>query len=156
MAKETTNGGSGAQPERRKQPKLLTRVVKGLGHWLGPETPTGKAFVAAEKGMTKAFDKLGSNERYLNLVGGVLNRALRTRKAYVEAQENWLHLLRLPTSTEMDDLREEVRDVKNQIEALSSQLELVVEALEKGRREGQGVEVGRTNTNGSATTGRPS
>ncbi|MDC3953676.1 hypothetical protein [Polyangium jinanense] len=146
MAKQPTN----------KQPKLLTRVVKGLGHWLGPETPTGKAFVAAEKGMTKAFDKLGRSERYLDLVGGALNRALRVRKAYVEAQENWLHLLRLPTSTEMDDLREEVRDVKNQIEALSSQLELVVDAFEKSRRDAEGVEVVRTNANGSASTDRPS
>ncbi|MDI3289465.1 hypothetical protein [Polyangium sp. 15x6] len=146
MAKGTSN----------KQPKLLTRVVKGLGHWLGPETPTGKVFVAAEKSMTKAFDKLGSSDRYLDLVGGALNRALRVRKAYVEAQENWLHLLRLPTSTEMDDLREEVRDAKNQIEALSSQLELVVDALEKSRREAQGVEAVRTNANGSASTERPS
>ncbi|MDI1450522.1 hypothetical protein [Polyangium sp. 6x1] len=140
----------------KKEPKLLTRVVKGLGHWLGPETPTGKAFVAAEKGMTKAFDRLGRNERYLDLVGGTLNRALRARKAYVEAQENWLHLLRLPTSTEMDDLREEVRDVRNQIEALSSQLELVIDALEKNRALAQGGEAPRTNATGSAATDRPS
>jgi hypothetical protein len=139
-----------------KQPKLLTRVVKSLGHWLGPETPTGKAFVAAEKGMTKAFDKLGRSERYLNLAGGALNRALRARAAYVEAQENWLHVLRLPTATEMDDLREEVRDVRNQIEALSSQLEVVIESLEKTRREAQGAEAPRTNGSGSGATDRPS
>ncbi|MDI1430879.1 hypothetical protein [Polyangium sorediatum] len=140
----------------KKEPKLLTRVVKGLGHWLGPETPTGKAFVAAEKGMTKAFDRLGGSERYLNLAGGVLNRALRARAAYVEAQENWLHLFRLPTSTEMDDLREEVRDVRNQIEALSYQLEAVIEALEKSRALAQGGEAPRPPAPGNTATDRPS
>jgi len=145
-----------AKDTTKKQPKLLTRVVKGLGHWLGPETPTGKAFVAAEKGMTKAFDRLGRSERFLDLVGGGLNRALRARAAYVEAQENWLHLFRLPTSTEMDDLREEVKDARNQIEALSSQLELVIDALEKNRREAQGAEAPRPNVNGSAAADRPS
>ncbi|MRG92765.1 hypothetical protein [Polyangium spumosum] len=148
MANETTSS--------KKQPKLLTRVVKGLGHWLGPETPTGKAFVAAEKGMTRAFDRLGRSERFLNLAGGALNRALRARAAYVEAQENWLHLFRLPTSTEMDDLREEVKDVRYQLEAVSSQLEVVIEALEKSRREPQGSEAARPNVNGSAAADRPS
>ena len=76
--------------------------------------------------------------------------------AYVEAQENWLHLFRLTTATEMDDLREEVRDVRNQIEALSSQLEVVIEALEKNRAQAQGAEAPRANVHGSAAADRPS
>jgi len=56
----------------------------------------------------------------------------------------------------MDDLREEVRDARNQIEALSSQLELVIDALEKGRPQAQGTEAPRANVNGSAATERPS
>ena len=68
MAKSTTNG----------KPKLLTRLVKGVGHWLGPETPTGKAFVGLEKGLTKTFDRLGRSDRYLNFVGRTLNRGLIT------------------------------------------------------------------------------
>lgn len=142
MAKSITN----------KEPKLLTRVVKGLGHWLGPETPTGKAFVAAEKGMSKAFDRLGRNDSYLNFAGGALNRALRLRAAYVESQENWLNVLRMPSLTEFDELREEVRDIHNQIEALSSQLEVVLETLEKSRPQTQGTEASKPSANGTVPT----
>jgi hypothetical protein len=115
------------------RPKLLTRVVKGIGHWLGPETPTGKVFVAVEKGATKAFDRVGRSDLYLNLVGRMLNSGLRARAMYVSWQEDMLHAMRLPTATEMDDLREQMREMHDQMEAVSSQLEVVLEALEGQR-----------------------
>jgi hypothetical protein len=112
------------------RPKLLTRVVKGVGRWLGPDTRTGKVFVAVEKGATKAFDRLGRSDLYLDIVGRALNRGLRARAMYVSYQEDMLHAMRLPSVTEMDELREQVRGIHDQMEAMSSQLEVVLEALE--------------------------
>ena len=127
--------------QSNRKPKLLTRVVKGIGHYLGPETPTGKAFVALEKGLSKGFDRLGKSELFLDTVGGGLNRSLRARKLYVDYQENMLHAWRLPTVTEMDELRADVRDLRDQLEAVSSQLELVLEALEAQRKQPPAPEV---------------
>jgi len=105
------------------KPKLLTRVVKGIGYYLGPETQTGKAFVYVEKGMTKAFDRLGKSDLFLDMVGRGLNRSLRARKMYVQNQEDLLHAFRLPTVSDVDDLRADVRALNDQLEAVSSQLE---------------------------------
>lgn len=120
MAESTTN------PKKRK---LLTRMVKGVGHLLGPETKSGKVFLEAEKKLTKVMDRLGQSEAYLDTVGAVLSQNLRTRALYVAYQENMLRLLRMPTSGEVDDLRAEVRQVRDQVEALSWQLEVVLDAL---------------------------
>jgi len=145
VGKSTTNG----------KPKLLTRVVKGVGHYLGPDTPTGKAFVAFEKGMTTAFDRLGRSDLYLNMVGGTLNRALRARAAYVAYQEEWLRAMRLPSSTEMDELRAEVRELHDQLEAVTSQLEVVIDSLE-GHRHPHAQAPDATQPNGTPSAERPS
>jgi hypothetical protein len=145
VAKSTTNG----------KPKLLTRLVKGVGHWLGPETPTGKAFVGLEKGLTKTFDRLGRSDRYLNFVGRTLNRGLRARAAYVAYQEEMLHAMRLPSINEIDELRAEVREIHDQMEAISCQLEIVLEALE-GQRQHQHKPEAQKSANGSTEKERPS
>lgn len=126
-----------AKPSTQEKPKkLLTRVVKGIGYYLGPETQTGKVFVAVEKGMTRVVDRLGQSDGFLDLVGRALSQGLRARAMWVARQEDLLHQLRLPTSTEMDELRAEVREMHDQMEAVSSQLEVVLETLE-GRRHHQ-------------------
>ncbi len=114
---------------KTKPTKMLTRLVKGFGHMLGSETKTGRAFVAAEKKVTKVMDRLGQSETYLDAVGGMLSQNLRRRAMFVASQENLLRALRLSTSGEMDDLRAEVREVRDQLEALSSQLEVVLAAV---------------------------
>jgi hypothetical protein len=132
-------------------PTLLTRVVKGLGYVLGPETPTGKAFTFVEKAGTKLFDRLGKNEFYLDLVGRTLNRSLRAQKLYVKNQETMLRRLRLPTTTEVDELREQVRELSDQMEAIGSQLEVVLDSLEGRRQQKQRPEAkNASNANGSA------
>jgi len=141
VANSTTNG----------RPKLFTRVVKGIGHWLGPETPTGKAFVYLEKGMSKTADKVGRSERFLDFAGGMLNRGLRTRAMWVAYQEQWLRAMRLPTWSELNQVRDELRLMRDQMEALNSQLEVAVEALEAQRPKKQPkAERAEAKTNGSA------
>ncbi|UQA62202.1 hypothetical protein [Polyangium aurulentum] len=136
MANTTTNGkhSVNGSSSTKGPPKLLTRAVKGLGHLLGPETPTGKAFVYLEKGITRFADKVGRSERFLDFSGKMLNQGLRTRATWVSYQEQWLRAMRLPTWSEMHEVRDELRQVRDQMEALGNQLEVVLDSIEEQRR----------------------
>ncbi len=113
------------------KPKLLTRAVKTVGMLLGPSTPTGRAFGVVEKNLTQIIDRVGQSDPYLDLVGRRLSKKFQSRVRRNSFQENILHALRLPTSTEVAKLRHDVRSLHDQMEALSTQLEVVLDSLEK-------------------------
>ncbi|HMY16202.1 MAG TPA: hypothetical protein PKA58_07715 [Polyangium sp.] len=113
------------------KPKLLTRAVKTVGILLGPSTPTGRAFGVVEKNLTLIIDKIGQSDPYLDHVGRRLSKKFQSRVRRNSLQENVLHALRLPTSTEVAKLRHDVRSLHDQMEALTTQLEVVLESLEK-------------------------
>lgn len=117
--------------EADTKPKLLSRAVKAVGRLLGPSTRPGRAFVFVEKNMTRAFDRLGQNATYLDVVGRAMNQGFRTHARANSMQEGMLHAMRLPTTSEVDALRRDVRSLHDQMEALSTQLEVVLESLEK-------------------------
>jgi hypothetical protein len=120
-----------ADSQSRDEPKLLTRAVKSVGRLLGPTTKTGKAFGVVEKNLTQAIDRLGQSETYLDLVGKTLSKRFQSRVKNNTMRENVLHALRLPTSSEVAKLRRDVRSLHDQMEALTAQLEVVLESLEK-------------------------
>lgn len=126
-------GESNPKPE----PKLLTRAVKGVGRLLGPATTTGKAFGFVEKNLTKVIDRIGQSETYLDRVGRSLSNEFKSRVRANSRKENLLHTLRLPTSTEVANLRRDVRTLHDQMEALTTQLEVVLESLEKKQTKGE-------------------
>jgi hypothetical protein len=105
-----------------------------------PKTRPGKAFVWWEKKVTKAAEKLAQNDLYLNFAGRMMERSFRTHKESVRALEEFWHLFRLPTSTDVVDLREQVHHLNDQVEAMSAQMELLLEELEamKGQSKGPG------------------
>lgn len=113
------------------KPKLLTRAVKSVGRLLGPTTSTGKAFGVFEKKLTSVIDRVGQSETYLDVVGRALSKSFQSRVRSNSMKENVLHALRLPTSTEVANLRRDVRTLHDQMEALTTQLEVVIEAIEK-------------------------
>jgi hypothetical protein len=113
------------------QPKLLTRTVKAIGRLLGPTTTTGKAFGFVEKNLTQVIDRVGQSETYLNMTGHAMSKKFQSRVRKNSMQENLLHALRLPTSTEVAHLRHDVRSLHDQMEALTTQLEVVLESIEK-------------------------
>ena len=113
------------------KPKLLTRAVKTVGILLGPSTPTGRAFGVVEKNLTLIIDKIGQSDPNLDHVGRRLSKKFQSRVRRNSLQENVLHALRLPTSTEVAKLRHDVRSLHDQMEALTTQLEVVLESLEK-------------------------
>jgi len=120
-----------ADSESQDKPKLLTRAVKSVGRLLGPTTKTGRAFGVVEKNLTQVIDRLGQSDAYLDLVGRTLSKRFQSRVKSNTARENLLHALRLPTSSEVSNLRRDVRSLHDQMEALTAQLEVVLESMEK-------------------------
>ncbi|HLM71327.1 MAG TPA: hypothetical protein VK459_01490 [Polyangiaceae bacterium] len=124
----------------KRKKSLITRGLKAIGHLTDPKTRPGKAFVWWEKKVTKAAEKLAQNDLYLNFAGRMMERSFRTHKESVRALEEFWHLFRLPTSTDVVDLREQVHHLNDQVEAMSAQMELLLEELEamKGQSKGPG------------------
>jgi uncharacterized coiled-coil protein SlyX len=113
------------------KPKLLTRAVKTVGRLLGPTTASGRAFGVVEKNLTKVIDRIGQSDTYLDLVGRRMSKKFQSRVRKNSMQENLLRALRLPSSTEVANLRRDVRSLHDQMEALTTQLEVVLESLDK-------------------------
>ncbi|WP_338863201.1 hypothetical protein [Myxococcus stipitatus] len=140
-----------ADSDRPPPPKgLLARSLKFLGHLTHPETRSGKVFTRAEDGLTRALSRVSANPTYLRASGTVLRHGLNARIRRNSLVERALQTLRLPTASEVDGLRDQLRRVNDQVEALGSQLEVVVELLQ--RKEATAPPEPRPNVDPSAGT----
>jgi hypothetical protein len=119
--------------EKRTNPIAL--AMKTIGYLTDPKTAPGKVFGLYEKNLTAAFELLAHNELYLTWAGRMMEQSFRARRDMIAMMEGTLRLLRVPTASDVGDLRREVRAVGDQVEALGAQLEAVIDALEK-REEG--------------------
>lgn len=113
---------------------LLARGLKLVGRLTSPETRTGKVFSKAERGLTKVSAKLNESPTWLRISGGLMRRGFNLRIRRQTLQEKALQALRLPAVSDVESMREQVRRLNQQVEALGSQLELVVELLERQER----------------------
>jgi hypothetical protein len=113
---------------------LLARGLKLIGHLTSPETRTGRVFAKAERGLTKVTSRLSESPTWLRLSGGVMRRGFHLRIRRQALQERALQALRMPAASDVEAMREQVRRLSHQVEALGSQLELVVELLERQER----------------------
>ncbi|XXF76111.1 hypothetical protein P2318_24030 [Myxococcaceae bacterium GXIMD 01537] len=113
---------------------LLARALKSLGTLTGPETRTGRVFAKAERGLTRAVDRVTGSPSYLRVSGELLRRGaqLRGRRSALVARA--LQALRMPSSSEVEALRDMVRRLGDQVEALDSQLERVAREKEREAR----------------------
>jgi hypothetical protein len=105
--------------------------MKAIGYLTNPTTKPGKVFTACERGVTRVMEKLATNDTYLNFAGRMMERSFRMQSKVIRAREDALRAWRMPTTTDVDDLRAELRRLNDQAEATSAQLELVIEALEE-------------------------
>jgi hypothetical protein len=113
---------------------LLTRGLKLVGRLTSPETRTGKVFSKAERGLTKVSEKLSESPTWLRISGGLMRRGFNLRIRRQALQERALQALRMPAASDVEAMRDQVRRLNQQVEALGSQLELVVELLERQER----------------------
>jgi len=124
-----------SDPASSPSPNLLARTLKLVGHLTSPETRSGKVFERAERGLTKVAARLAESPTWLRVSGGLMRRGFTLQIRRTQVVETALHTLHVPTSTEVDAMRDQLRRMGDQVEALGSQLELVVELLEKHERQ---------------------
>lgn len=117
--------------ETKRAPSALVRVMKAIGYVTDPATLPGKAFTFWERNMTRAMEKLAQNDTYLSLAGGMMQQGFRAQAQWIEITEEMLRAMRLPTASDMHEVRDRLRQVSEEVEALSSELEVAVEALER-------------------------
>ncbi|WP_241758959.1 hypothetical protein [Pyxidicoccus parkwayensis] len=119
-----------SQPDPQAPNKgLLARGLKLLGHLTHPQTRTGKAFTRAEQGLTKVLARLAESPTYLKVSGGLMRQGFNVRIRRRGLMERTLRTLHLPTPSEVEDLRDQLRRVNDQVEALGTQLETMVDLV---------------------------
>ena len=109
----------------------LARGLKLLGQLTSPETESGKVFTRAEQRLTELSAKLAESPTWLRISGGLMGRVMEGRIRRQAAVERVVRTLRLPPASVVEALREQVRRMQDQVEALGTQVELIVELLEK-------------------------
>jgi hypothetical protein len=119
----------------RGSKSALAQCMKAIGYLTSPTTATGKVFTTLEKKVTGAMDKLAQNDVYLNFAGRLMDRSFRAQSQAIRAKEEALRSMRMPTASDVDDLRAELRRLNDQVEATSAQMEVIIEALEKLTRQ---------------------
>ncbi|QDE93353.1 hypothetical protein BHS06_32630 [Myxococcus xanthus] len=121
-----------SHPERPPPSQgLLARGLKLLGHLTHPDTRTGKVFTRAEEGLTRAAAKVTESPAYLRVSGSLMRQGFNARIRRNGLVEGALRTLRLPTTSEVENLRDQLRRMNDQVEALGTQLELVVDLLHR-------------------------
>lgn len=118
-------------PDSRSSRGLLARALKKVGELTHPETRSGQVFARAERGLTQVAARLAESPTFLRVSGGLMRRGFTQQLRRTSMMEKTLHTLRVPTSSEVDALRHQLRRMGDQVEALGSQLEHVVELLER-------------------------
>ncbi len=118
-------------PDSRPAPGLLARALKTVGRLTSPETRSGKVFTKAERGLTQVAARLAESPTFLRVSGGLMRGGFTLQIRRTSLLEKTLHTLRVPSTSEVEALREQLRRMGNQVEALGSQLEHVVELLER-------------------------
>ncbi|MBN1208056.1 MAG: hypothetical protein JXB05_24540 [Myxococcaceae bacterium] len=119
---------------------LLARGLKLVGRLTSPETRTGRVFAKAERGLTQLSTRLGESPTWLRISGGVMRRGFNLRVRRQALQERALQALRMPVSSDVEAMRDQVRRLSYQVEALSSQLGTVVELLEQQEKGSQSTD----------------
>jgi hypothetical protein len=113
---------------------LLNRGLKLVGRLTSPETRSGKVFAKAEHGLTKVSSRLSESPTWLRISGGLMRGGFNLRIRRQALQEQVLQALRMPASSDVEAMRDQVRRLSQQVEALGSQLEMAVELLERQQR----------------------
>ncbi len=126
----TSSGPAASAPPLNR----LARGLKLLGRLTSPETPTGQRFVLLEARLTAVSEKLAQDPRWLKLTGELLRQIALFRLRRHAGLEAVLRRLRIPTASEVALVHEQLHRMSDQLEALSTQVELMIDLFEQQRR----------------------
>ncbi|NMO19140.1 poly(R)-hydroxyalkanoic acid synthase subunit PhaE [Pyxidicoccus fallax] len=109
--------------------RLLARGLKLLGELTHPQTRTGKVFTRAEQGLSKVVARVIESPTYLRVSGKLMRQGFNVRIRRRGLVERTLRTLRMPTPSEVKDLKDQLRRMNDQVQALGVQLETVAEMV---------------------------
>lgn len=122
--------------DQGKAKSRLIYILKAIGYLTSPDTKPGKVFIFWERNMTRIMERLATNELYLNMAGKMMERSFQMQAKSIENMEQMLHLMRMPSYSDVIDVREKAHHLQDQMEALTAQMAVLLdklEALEKSR-----------------------
>src|SRR5687768_8310060 len=96
----------------------LAAMLRRVGRLADKDTRAGRLYARAESGLTRATDKLNQNPSWLAFNGEVLRRRAGLRVRRHSLTEGALRALRLPTSSEVGKLHEQIRRLEEQVSVL--------------------------------------
>lgn len=145
--------------ESRPPSPLLARALKRVGQLADQGTRAGRLFARAESSLTKATESLNQSPAWLKFNGELLQKRGDLRVRRRSLTEGALRALRLPTSSEVGALHEQIRHLEEQVGVLGSQLEMAIELLERKGATPAASTNGPSGSNGSSgsteASGRP-
>src|SRR4051812_43262566 len=96
--------------KKPRSPNLLARLLKLIGKLTDPKaTTTGKVWSTLERGMTSAMGRLAGNAAYLNFAGRMMEQRFLFQAEATRSTEAVIRAMGLPTASELDELRDQVR-----------------------------------------------
>jgi hypothetical protein len=116
---------------RKSAPGLLARGLKLVGRLTSPETRTGRVFVRVESRLTRVTARMNEHPTWLRIGGTALRAQLELRIRRHALVRRALNALDIPMGTELEAVRARLRKLDEQVEAATTQLEL----LEREARE---------------------
>lgn len=113
-------------------PRNLTARILGLvGYLTDPKSSPGKLWARFEGASTGVMERLARSPRYLRFAGRGLQRMFRFHRDLIDLTEEVLHMWRMPTLGDLNEVRAQLRRAEERLEITTTQLELALGALER-------------------------
>lgn len=117
---------------QKSDPKNVTaRILRLVGYLTDPKSGPGKWWMRFENASTGVMDRLARSPRYLRFAGKGLQRMFHVQRDMIDLTEEILHFWRVPSLTDVLEVRSQLRKLEDNLEITTTQLELALEALDK-------------------------
>ncbi len=117
--------------EKTPAKNLTARLLGLVGYLTDPKSGPGKWWMRFEGASTGAMGKLATSPRYLKFAGKGLQRMFHAHRAAIDLTEEILHFWRIPSLTDVQEVRRTLRRLEDDLEITTTQLELALAALDK-------------------------
>lgn len=122
----------------------MTDSAKSSGNKQAQTAPWLKLVHDLERAIGKPVEEFVRSDTYFDLVADASKARAQLTSLYERVSEDWLHLLNLPTNSDVRRLREQLSRLERQVNRLSKDLadERGDDGLELPRKRGTGRERG--------------
>lgn len=117
--------------EKTPPRNLTARILRAVGYLTDPKSGPGKWWMRFEGASTGAMEKLARSPKYLRFAGKGLQKMFHLHRDAIDLTEEILHFWRIPSLSEVHEVRSQLRRLEDNLEITTTQLELALAALDK-------------------------